>query len=227
MNKLFKHLSLWLCVILTFGLLTGLNVSAADTESISVTESVLTISQGDYYRIGMSATNYVSYFIVGSTSSQTKVSVPTTENGGDVIVYVGEDETANTFHVYIYLDGTSIYADVEVNVQKTYSKTTAVDPTASTSLSVNTTTLTLTNEKKVGLFTKSDNTAVAQFSVSNSNGSLMQLTLGQVVIANGGYYITVDTPTAGTVNISETDKYALQSIGILGLYLNGTYVNWP
>jgi hypothetical protein len=76
------------------------------------------------------------------------------------------------------------------------------------------------------MFYTAAGTAMASFSVKNDSGKLMQLTLGNVV-TNGANYITVKTPTAGTINISASDKAVLQAQGIAGLYLNGKYVNWP
>jgi len=230
MNKFFKIMAGLMASLFILTTIAPLTVHAESP--LYITENAVTIKQGENHTIGLEAVNYVSYYIVGSTSSSTYVTVPSTQNGGELTVYVGKDEQANTFHVYIYLDGWGgTYVDLEVNVMKVYSPIAAVDATAPTTIAVpyadgTNGTPSLTTENKIGMFYTAAGTAMASFSVKNDSGKLMQLTLGNVV-TNGANYITVKTPTAGTINISASDKAVLQAQGIAGLYLNGKYVNWP
>ena len=234
MRKIFKCLTAILMATLICGLSFNLTALAEydDGTPIWLTADSLTIEQGKSKDVAVYATNYISYYLVGQESSGTYATFDGSNSGGTLTVYVASDEGANTFHIYVYLDGAGeVYKDLEINVMKVYSAIAAVNNNATTTISVpyadgTTGTLTLTTEKKIGMFYTASGVAMASFSISNSYGKLMQLTLGAVV-SNGSNYITVKTPTTGTINISASDKAVLQAQGIAGLYLNGAYVNWP
>ena len=234
MKKTFKRAASLLLSILVCGLLFNMTAFAEyEAESpIWLSQNSLTIQQGESSEIYVYSTNYISFFLVGNESSATTASYSGSYTGGTLKVNVASDENANTFHIYVYLDGClGCYRDLEINVQKTVSKIAAVDNTAATTIIVPYTdstfgTLTLTNEKKIGVFYTESGAPMASFSISNSSGKLMQLTLG-AIMSNDSNYVTVKTPASGTISISESDKAVLQAHGIAGLYLNGAYVNWP
>ena len=87
--------------------------------------------------------------------------------------------------------------------------------------------LTLINDYKTGFFYTADGLPIAQFSVYADNGQIRVLQLGEAVDTGNGVYITVNTTTAGTIHISESDKVALQLFGVNGIILNGVLTPWP
>ncbi|MCR4904156.1 MAG: hypothetical protein K6A23_14955 [Butyrivibrio sp.] len=231
--KLFSTLMMTMIIVTCF---CG-NKALAEYEAESpiwLTNNEISILQGESAEIGVYTTDYISYYVTGVNSANTIINYFGSQTGGTFTITVGKDETANTFHIYVYLGDASddCYKDLTVNVMKTSSPISAVNSSATSTISVSfadgsTGTLTLTTEKKIGLFQTASGTAMAQFSITNQSGKLMQLTLGDVVTYNGANYITVKTPAAGTINISSSDKAVLQAQGIAGLYLNNKYVNWP
>ena len=205
-------------------------------EDFYLTAYELYIEQGSYDSVGVHATNYVSYYIVGTHSKDTYVILKGAGAGFDLEVHVGQDETANGFYVYLYLDGTSDYhKDLYVGVKEvyTYNPDSALDQSSLVKEIavpyVNNTTgnLTLTKENKVGFFYTADGLPIAQFSVYADNGQMRVLQLGEAVVTNSGVYVTVTTTTAGTIHVSDSDKTALQLFGISGLVLNGIVTPWP
>ena len=207
-----------------------------NTEDLYLTAYELYIEQGNYDSVGVHATNYVSYFVVGAHSKDTYVVLRQIEGGFNLEVHVGRDETANGFMVYIYLDGTSDYhKDLYVGVKEvyTYNPDSALDTSSLVSTLqvpyVNSTTgiLTLINDYKTGFFYTADGLPIAQFSVYADNGQIRVLQLGEAVDTGNGVYITVNTTTAGTIHISESDKVALQLFGVNGIILNGVLTPWP
>lgn len=207
-----------------------------NTEDFYLTAYNLYIEQGGYDSVGIHATNYVSYYIIGAHSSNTYVVLKDAGEGFDLEVHVGRDETAHEFTVYIYLDGTTDYhKDLYVGVKEvyTYNPDSELDTTTLvTSIQVpyiNSTVgiLALANDNKSGFFYTAEGLPIGQFSVYADNGQMRVLQLGEAVDTGSGIYVTVNTTTAGTIHISDSDKTALQLFGINGLILNGVITPWP
>ena len=76
-------------------------------EDFYLTAYELYIEQGSYDTVGVHATNYVSYFIVGAHSKDTYVVLKGAGAGFDLEVHVGRDETASMF-TYIWMEHPTI-----------------------------------------------------------------------------------------------------------------------
>ncbi len=208
---------------------------------LSATETEFTVPQGGSYSIGVTRYGYVGCYLVGNTSQKTYIVHPDDREDRKLAVYVGLDEQAATFHIYIYSSYSDENLDIVVNVNRIYGdtyvgagKTTNTTTTNSTNTMFpvaytngTTGTLQLLNGNKRGLFYSTEGNPIASFSVQDSNKNAMAMSVGaEMVYINGMYYITVNTNRGGKIYMTATDMEAIRAYGVYGLYLNGNYLGW-
>ena len=190
-------------------------------------DAVMSIDAGSTRTMWMRATYDYAYYIDGATSAGTYLECAQHSGTETVTFHIGADEQGKNVFFWFYCRDSRMPDNdkkdcVEIYVQN-------IIPT-NNSLSVGLaggSTGTLSKNGNISMLYNAAGTPMASFSLTNGNGNMA--TYGQQgVVSNGANYFSVVCGNkAATPVISESDKGVMLANGYAGVWVNGTYRNWP